>query len=70
MNPQINPRVNTFETLHVDSKKISCDGGKGASGHPKVYLNMGKNDSIVCPYCSKNFVFEKPSVTAPSKNNH
>jgi uncharacterized Zn-finger protein len=50
-----NPHV---EVLHVDSKKVSCDGGKGVLGHPLVYLNMGNNDSITCPYCSKFFTIE------------
>jgi len=55
MNPQINPKNSPLETLHVTSKKVSCDGGKGVLGHPLVYLNMGKNDSVTCPYCSKSF---------------
>ena len=25
----------------VQSKKVSCDGGGGSLGHPKVYLEMG-----------------------------
>jgi len=43
------------EILHVDSKKVVCEGSKGASGHPKVYLNMGSKDYVICPYCSKVF---------------
>ena len=43
------------EVLHVKSKKVSCDGSKSASSHPLVYLNMGDNDYVVCPYCSKYF---------------
>ena len=39
----------------VSSKKVSCDGGGGALGHPKVYLEMGDENEIVCPYCSKLF---------------
>jgi uncharacterized Zn-finger protein len=67
MNPQINPKNSPLETVHVDSKKVSCDGGKGTSdhslaGHPLVYLNMGKNDFVVCPYCSKYFTTEKKTA--------
>ena len=50
-----------LETLHVNSKKVSCEGGLGSSSHPLVYLNMGENDSVVCPYCSKNFTIKKVS---------
>ena len=39
----------------VQSKKVTCDGGGGALGHPKVYLEMGDENEIVCPYCSKLF---------------
>ena len=39
----------------VQSKKVICDGGGGALGHPKVYLEMGDKNEIVCPYCSKLF---------------
>ncbi len=51
------------EILHVNSKKVSCDGLRDsqskASGHPLVYLNMGENDFVVCPYCSKYFTIKK-----------
>lgn len=55
MNPQINYQNGPLEIVQVTSKKVSCQGGKGASMHPLVYLNMGKNDSIACPYCSRFF---------------
>ena len=37
---------------------VTCDGGGGALGHPKIYLDMGRGKKIVCPYCSKLFVLE------------
>lgn len=55
MMTQNNAQHNFFEIVHVNSKKVSCAGSKSGSGHPLVYLNMGKNDSVVCPYCSKYF---------------
>ena len=42
----------------VKSKKVSCNGGGGALGHPKIYLDMGKENQIICPYCSKIFILE------------
>lgn len=56
MNLQINTKNSPLEILHVDSKKVSCDG---FGTHPLVYLNMGKKDSITCPYCSRFFTIEK-----------
>jgi uncharacterized Zn-finger protein len=30
-------------------------------GHPKVYLEMGDEGSIDCPYCDRHFVLD-PTV--------
>jgi uncharacterized Zn-finger protein len=46
------------DKITVDSRVVGCDGGGGALGHPLVYLNMGDKSDIVCPYCSRHFVFE------------
>lgn len=43
----------------VKTKNVKCDGGNGALGHPAVFLNMGSNDNIECPYCGKLFVIKK-----------
>jgi hypothetical protein len=70
MTVQINP----LEILHVDSKKVSCAGEKvegiAGEGHPQVYLDMGKNDFVVCPYCSKYFslIDSKNSLNLSNKN--
>ena len=41
---------------YVNSKKLICSGVEGPLGHTKVYLDMGDNNQIVCPYCSKLFI--------------
>ena len=46
------------ETLHVDSPSVSCDGGDGALGHPRVYLNMGDQGWVECPYCDRKFILK------------
>ncbi|MGD9650675.1 MAG: zinc-finger domain-containing protein [Dongiaceae bacterium] len=43
------------EVIKVPSKKIYCDGSGGALGHPRIFLNMGKNDFVECPYCDRRF---------------
>ena len=35
-----------------------CDGGGGALGHPRVYLEMGQDDFVECPYCDRRFVLK------------
>ena len=59
MNKQMKQNHSPIEILYVNSKKVSCDGGKGASNHPLVYLTMGEGESVVCPYCSKYFTTKK-----------
>ncbi len=46
------------ETKVVHTHRVSCDGGDGAGGHPKVFMDMGQADEAVCKYCGKKFVFK------------
>ena len=49
------------DTIIVNARHVSCDGGGGELGHPKVYLEIKEGtDEILCPYCSRHFVFETP----------
>lgn len=42
----------------VHKKSVSCDGGGGPLGHPKVYLEIKHDElDITCPYCSREFVY-------------
>ena len=45
-----------FETIYIDEAVAACDGGEGALGHPRVYLNLAPAGKIECPYCSRLFV--------------
>ena len=53
------------EVIHVDKEVVECDGG-GTLGHPLVYLNLGDDGRIDCPYCGRRFVLSAkatPSAT-------
>ncbi len=52
------------ETVEVDSPQVDCDGGGGALGHPRVFLNMGEKKEIDCPYCGRRFVLKKGAKAA------
>ena len=54
-----NKVLETKVLQNVSEKKVSCNGEGGSLGHPKVFLDMGKNDKIICPYCSKLFTLIK-----------
>ena len=45
------------ETFEVDSRTVSCDGGDGPLGHPRVFLYI-EEQSVMCPYCSRLYVLK------------
>ena len=46
----------TPEVVPVRTRRLACDGGGGALGHPRVYLEMGEEDFVECGYCDRRFV--------------
>jgi uncharacterized Zn-finger protein len=44
------------EVISVSSRKVKCDGGGGALGHPVVWYDMGEEDFVECLYCDRRFV--------------
>ena len=49
------PETEPPEIVETDTREVACDGGGGALGHPKVYLNMGHDSFVECPYCDRRF---------------
>jgi len=47
------------EVREVDSEVVMCDGGNDALGHPAVYLNLGPDRQIDCPYCGRRFILKQ-----------
>lgn len=48
-----------MEKVIVHKRSISCDGDDAELGHPKIYLEIGLENQIVCPYCSKVFIYKE-----------
>jgi len=46
------------ETVSVSESRVACDGG-GTLGHPKVFLQIGDEGFVECPYCDRRFVLTK-----------
>jgi uncharacterized Zn-finger protein len=46
------------EIIAVDHEAdgVSCDGGGGALGHPKVWYTFEDKDVVECGYCDRRFV--------------
>ena len=47
--------VEAIETFVVTSRVLACDGGTGASGHPRVWLRIAGTQTF-CPWCSRVYV--------------
>jgi uncharacterized Zn-finger protein len=45
-----------FETIYINETVAACNGGGGPLGHPRVFLNLGREGKVECPYCSRLFV--------------
>ncbi|MCR9255833.1 MAG: zinc-finger domain-containing protein [Alphaproteobacteria bacterium] len=43
------------EIIEVEEKRVACDGGNAALGHPMIYLEMGDENHVACPYCGREF---------------
>ena len=46
------------EVIVSSSRRVKCDGGGGALGHPVVYYDMGEEDFVECGYCDRRFVLD------------
>jgi uncharacterized Zn-finger protein len=46
----------TSEPIETKNTIVKCNGGSGVLGHPVIFLNLGAEEKVVCPYCSKCFV--------------
>ena len=45
------------EKIGIGVKEFQCMGARPPHDHPHVYLDMGADGQILCPYCSTLFVY-------------
>ena len=43
------------QTIFINGSRVACNGGGGPLGHPKVWLTLGSDGQVTCPYCSRHF---------------
>jgi uncharacterized Zn-finger protein len=51
------------EIIEVETRTVACDGGGGALGHPRIWMNLA-DGKAECGYCDRLFVLKpglKPS---------
>lgn len=52
------------EKIHIGVKEFQCMGARPPYDHPHVFLDMGADNEVLCPYCSTLYVHDpKLSVT-------
>jgi uncharacterized Zn-finger protein len=59
--------IDAPEIVIVNRTRVACDGSGGALGHPKVYLEMGEQDSVECGYCDRRFVLSPEAKAARAR---
>ena len=55
-----NDSASMAQTIYTEDSRVACDGGGGAFGHPQVWLTLGGDGRVFCPYCSRLFIAAKP----------
>ena len=45
--------------IRIGVKEFECMGARPPFDHPHVYLDMGRETEIVCPYCSTLYKFDE-----------
>lgn len=47
------------EKILVGVRELKCMGARQPYDHPHVYLDMGQDRQILCPYCSTLYVHDE-----------
>ena len=56
------------EKIAIGVREFQCMGARPPYDHPHVYLDMGAESQILCPYCSTLYVHDPrlaPDETEP-----
>jgi uncharacterized Zn-finger protein len=54
------------ERIFIGVKEFKCMGARSPFDHPHVYLDMGQDGQILCPYCSTLYVHDPRLAAADS----
>ncbi len=46
------------EKIFIGVKEFQCMGARAPFDHPHVYLDMGQDNQVLCPYCSTLFIYD------------
>jgi uncharacterized Zn-finger protein len=57
------------EKIYIGVREFQCMGALPPHDHPHVYLDMGSDSQLICPYCSTLYVHDprlEPAQTDPA----
>ena len=46
------------ERIFIGVKEFNCMGARAPFDHPHVFLDMGADEQILCPYCSTLVIYD------------
>lgn len=46
------------EKIFIGVREFNCMGARPPFDHPHVFLDMGADNQIVCPYCSTLYIHD------------
>lgn len=46
------------EKIRIGVREFQCMGASPPYDHPHIYLDMGDEDQIICPYCSTVYIHD------------
>jgi uncharacterized Zn-finger protein len=49
---------NAVPEIRIGVKEFKCMGARPPLDHPHVYLDMGSDSQVLCPYCSTLYVHD------------
>ena len=55
------------DRIRIGVKEFQCMGAAPPQDHPHVYLDMGNETQIICPYCSTLYVYDPKLKETESK---
>lgn len=61
MHGPATPKFNNDEgaaEIRIGVKEFECVGATAPHDHPHIYLDMGRAQEIICPYCSTLYKFD------------
>lgn len=47
------------KVIEIGAREFMCTGASAPFDHPHVFLDMGDDHEIICPYCSTHYKYNE-----------